>query len=712
MAIEFSGTTPAYTELLQKELENSRDLARAAYQKYVPQEGLERTAPFSPLQEQSFKVAEQMGADQQPGGYFSQLYDQARGSINNALGQDVKPYIDRATGPTDINEFYNPYQERVIRNLESEGARNLRENILPNINTRFIGAGQYGSTGHQDLTNRAIRDTVEAASKARATAQHEGFNTSLKAALDKQGNNFQAGQLAGKDIDRQMLGGEALQNLAGSRQTGGIRNIGVLGQIGGQQQQQQQNISNTAYQNWQQQANHPYQKQSWLTEQIRGLPQQTQVYPGAVPPTPPMQPQASPYAQMGSLLLGATGAFNQRPQGYAHGGEVKKLTHHRHYAQGGSLSPIQQGANHAIETAELQSMRGQANKLAQPNVDPFWASIARTGFNMAANRQPGVLARLGEAAGAGLTEYHSQLKNQDDRGMQSAKIMEVIDNTRRLQAERNRTHQFETDKFGETKRQFGMTHGLEKQKFAYEKYLYEKGLKGPNASTKTSAQLNAERKANQEQLKEWGTIVSKGPEALKLLKDIDVLNEKIQTPGYESFLSEYAATKPISNLLKSRRAGKEDVELMDSLSNRLVANKIAKIPGKGNTVSHQNTIKSTKMSADKPYNTNKQLGKDEAYGEKKDIAEATFGINMFNKYKNPVTGIPLFNTAEIKKAFSEYQTEKRDWEETHEAAIPFPKTPESYLDGEHVDINNSNISLDEKSVEDQAIMSGIANLIG
>ncbi len=439
--------------ILKNSIERGRDLYRSPYQKYQG----ERIAPFNPTQRRGFELAQNEGNNP----FYSETFGQAGETIRNALGQNIAPYLDRATGATDIGEFYNPYEERILQNLQQEGNRNLQENLLPNINTKFIGAGQYGSTGHQDLTNRAIRDTQEGISKASGAAQHAGFNTALQAALQKQESNLNAGQLAGKDIERQMLGGEALQNLAGSQQNSELKRISLLDQVGKQQQQQSQNEQNVQYQNFQDEANFPYLQQARETEMIRGQPVSTQHIYSSVNPNPTPQPQASPYTQAGGFVAGATGAFNQRPQGFFKGGVVKNLTKHRHYADGGSLSPIQQGSNAAIDTAELKSMRDQATKLSTPNVDPFWASIARAGFNVASNRQPGVLAKLGEAGNAGLNEYQSQLGNQDNRGLQSAKIMSMIDNTRRLQEERNRSHQLEKDKFGQHQKEFGMNHGLQ-----------------------------------------------------------------------------------------------------------------------------------------------------------------------------------------------------------------------------------------------------------
>lgn len=700
MVDTFQGTTPAYTELLMKELENARDLARAQYQPYVPQPGLERVAPFSLLQEQSFNLAEEMGREQQPRGYYPQIYEEAQGAIRNALGQNVAPFINRATGPTNIEEFYNPFQEQVIRNLEKEGARNLQENILPNVNARFIGAGQYGSTGHQNLTNRAIRDTVEAASKARASAQAEGFNTALQGALGKQQTQLQGGQLAGKDIERQMLGGEALQNLAGARQASSIRNIGVLGQLGGQQQQQRQNQSNIAYQNFQQQANFPYQRQSFLSEQLRGLQPQTQVYPGSPPVTPPMQPQASPYTQAGGLLAGMTGAFNQRPQGYAHGGVVKKLSHHRHYAEGGSLSPIQQGANHAIDTAELQEIRKQANNFSRPNVDPFWSSIARAGFDIAANRQPGVLAKLGQAGGTGLSEYQSQLANQDQRNLQSAKIMEMIDNTKRLQAERNRLHELESEKFGQHKKEFGMQHGihaghlnLAREKFEHEKNLYEKGLKGLKGIKGLKEKDDLYKKSNQAALEESRKSISTLPTLKSNLNQLKTLAEKLDTGPTKGRIARMSST--MGSL--AGVGASEDIDTFDSLTNSLVLDLGNQLKGSQVALGKLKIIEQSK-----PQLTKVKGGNLEIINHMKDLATLAEDKARFISKALKAN----INAIDAEDAFNQYADAKLEYEERGEK---FPNKPEDFLEGlemgKEVGITPSSTSnIDLTSMSDEELM--------
>lgn len=56
------------------------------------------------------------------------------------------------------NQFMNPYVTNVANEQARLSNQNLFESILPQVNSTFTGAGQFGSTRNADFTNRAIRD--------------------------------------------------------------------------------------------------------------------------------------------------------------------------------------------------------------------------------------------------------------------------------------------------------------------------------------------------------------------------------------------------------------------------------------------------------------------------------------------------------------------------------------------------------------------------
>lgn len=684
--------------VLKNQIERSRDLGALPYERYIPPEGTSRIAPFSPLQQQAFDFAEMYSS---PEPRYGAAGETIENSLNrNIYGTEVQPYIQRATtapGAAEIGQFLNPYQHQVLENIGRLGSRNLMENILPGIQNRFIASGQYGSTGHQNLTNRAIRDNQESISNAQAQALHGGYNTALQAALGQQERQLQAGQLAGtaagKDIERNLLGSEALQNLAGAEQVYGLRGAGVLSQLGAQQQQQEQNAADYAHQQFLEQKRHPYAQLQFEHEMARGLPITSQVYTSNVQRTPPPMPQSSPYTQAGGLLAGVSGLMGQR-QGYAHGGEVKKLSHHRHYANGGSLSPIQQGANAAIDTAELKEMRNQAQNFSQPQVDPFWASIARAGFNIAANRQPGVLAKLGEAGNAGLNEYQTQLANQDQRALQSAKIMDMIDNTRRLQAENDRKHQLDLEKFAEKNKQFGMTHAIHqghlniaRENLEHQKDLYEQGLKGLKGRTRGEDDLH--KKSNQAALEEARKSISTLPSLKSNLNQLEGLAKKLDTGPTKGKIARVNST--LGSL--AGVGSSEDIDQFDSLTNSLVLDLGNQLKGSQIALGKLKIIEQSK-----PQLTKVKGGNIEIIHHMKDLANLAEEKARFisKALKSNI------NAIDAEDAFNKYADAKLEYDEKGEK---LPYTPQDFLEGIESDMSSSSPdSIDLSSMSDDELM--------
>lgn len=554
----FQGTPEWYgggKGALKEYIERAEAQSRERYKPYEKNgKPLSRISPFTPLQNKGFQQIESEATNPA----YSRLYSQSARNIQNGatpVAPQIQGYLRQGTEAVepyrDVRNYMNPYTDEVVNKIATLGNRNLRENILPGVQNQFIGAGQYGSTGHQNLTNRAIRNTTEAISQAQGEALQGGYNTALQTALSAQtgqreralGAGDLAGRVAGRDVEREMASGEALQGLAGQQQMAGLRGGAAMEQAGAQQQAQGQNELNTAYQQFQEERNFPSQQMARYGEELRGLPIQNQLYGSTYTPQPP---QPSPWRQGAGLLAGMYGAMNQnqpQQQGYATGGHVRRASHHyRHYAEGGSVNPIQAGVNDAMDTSELQELRGHAQRLKQPVGDPFWSAISRAGFKLASSQNPNAFGALGEAGEQGLNEYQSHMATNEARQLQSAKIMEIIDTTKRLQNENNRKHLLEQDKFGENKRQFGLQHsieggklGLERDKFAYEK---EKD-KASNFSTYGGEygkmRLKEEAKADVKRSEEIREKSSKAHENIQRIDQIlGNLDEAKIGPGFDA----------------------------------------------------------------------------------------------------------------------------------------------------------------------------------
>ena len=149
--------------------------------------------------------------------------------------------------PTNVSNYYNPYQQDVMDQLAKQGARNLQENLLPAVSDAFIRAGQFGSSRMGDFGARALRDTQEAVLAQQAELANTGYAQAMaNRALDlnRQANLGQT--VAGiqqSDIARQMGALSDLANLGAQRQALGFTDTALEATGRGQQEQMQRELS-------------------------------------------------------------------------------------------------------------------------------------------------------------------------------------------------------------------------------------------------------------------------------------------------------------------------------------------------------------------------------------------------------------------------------------------------------------------------------------
>lgn len=145
--------------------------------------------------------------------------------------------------PAQVNKYMSPYTTGVVDEIARQGNKNLMRNVLPQVNTTFAGAGQFGSTRNADFTNQAIASNqAEILGK-----QSEALDNAYDSALG-QYNTWHQNALtnAGKMAD---LGSTAASN---------------LGLVGTQNQQETQKSYDLAYGDFQNQLNYPKQQLGWL----------------------------------------------------------------------------------------------------------------------------------------------------------------------------------------------------------------------------------------------------------------------------------------------------------------------------------------------------------------------------------------------------------------------------------------------------------------
>ena len=207
----------------------------------------------------------------QPGGYLAQA-----GNANAAAS---------TYNPAQFQQFLNPYTQDAANATTNLSNKNLFENVLPGVNSTFVGNGQFGSARNADFENRAIRDQQQ-------TLTNSLGQLNYGAAKDAQTQNLQ----------EQQIGQTGAMNAANL----GNQNITNLNTTG-------QNFLN--WQNQGMQANYQdYLKQlQYPIDAMGALTQMTGALKGSVQPsqtlTPGAMTQQQKLAALGSMI-GSLGSTN------------------------------------------------------------------------------------------------------------------------------------------------------------------------------------------------------------------------------------------------------------------------------------------------------------------------------------------------------------------------------------------------------------------
>ena len=307
-----------YTNYAMELLANQQALAQRPF----PTAPMPRVAEFSPTQQQGFAMTGQAAGAYQPAlGQATQATQQAIASPGG-LGA-AQPYLTQAgqTSVANIGQYMNPYQEQVIDRIAQLGVRNLSERILPEVEGRYIAAGQLGFGGRQPGmgtpsgmmtdTARAVRDTQEAILAEQAGALQRGYSEAAGLAgtdLSRQASLAStAGSLAGSDISRNLSGAQQLAGLGAQAQQLGLTGAGALQQVGGVQQSQAQRNLDVAYEDFLRQQGYPQEQINNMLATFRGaaqgIPTGEQVF-GIEPTGRPAEYEPGTAASIGGVLAG------------------------------------------------------------------------------------------------------------------------------------------------------------------------------------------------------------------------------------------------------------------------------------------------------------------------------------------------------------------------------------------------------------------------
>jgi hypothetical protein len=273
-----------YTNYAMELLANQQALAQRPF----PLAPMPRVAEFSPAQQQSFNMTGQAATAYQPGMNAAMQTTQAALAQPGGLAT-AQPYLQQAgnTSVANIGKYMNPYQDAVVSRIADLGVRNLSERIMPEIEGRYIAAGQLGFGGRQPGTGtpsgmmtdtaRALRDVNADILGQQTQALQQGYGQALGASqadLSRFGQlGSTVGGLATQDIGQRLAGGQQLAGLGGMAQQLGLTGAGAVGQVGQQQQSQAQRNLDVAYEDFLRQQGYPQEQINAMLQTFQGVQQ-------------------------------------------------------------------------------------------------------------------------------------------------------------------------------------------------------------------------------------------------------------------------------------------------------------------------------------------------------------------------------------------------------------------------------------------------------
>jgi len=284
-------TIPEYAKpYVERMLGKAEAFSESPYQAY----GGERVAGFTPMQEQAFQGAANLGPAKQLG-MGTQLA--GLGGLGG-LGAGQQ-YAQQATNPYAMQSYMSPYIEGAMAPQLREAARSSAIQGQQN-QAQAVQQGAFGGS----------RTAIVEAERQRNLAQQQGdiYGKGMQTAFEqaRQAQQFGADLgLRGYGLAGQMAGtlGQLGQTQFGQQQ-GAIQ---AQAAAGAQQQAQEQQKMSQAYQDFLSQRGYPQQQLAFMSDILRGVPlgQQTQVQYQAPPP------MASQLAQLGLGAYGVSQMFKK-----------------------------------------------------------------------------------------------------------------------------------------------------------------------------------------------------------------------------------------------------------------------------------------------------------------------------------------------------------------------------------------------------------------
>src|SRR5882724_403441 len=162
-----------YTDYTQQILNRAAQFAAQPYQTY----GGPRIAQQDPNSVSAEQQSTGLPASASASTQAAQNLVQGAAGNNNPLAT-AQPYLNSGTNPTynTVGNYLNPYNKNVTDAIAEEGNRNFQNNVLPQLQSNIIGAGNItgSSTEGANLIENAAQQNSKNITDAQAAALQQG----------------------------------------------------------------------------------------------------------------------------------------------------------------------------------------------------------------------------------------------------------------------------------------------------------------------------------------------------------------------------------------------------------------------------------------------------------------------------------------------------------------------------------------------------------
>ena len=246
------------------------DVQQNPYQTY----GQERIAGFTPLQEQSFQGAAQLGPSQ----LGQQAGQMAGAATYGALGTQYDPYRMGQFTAGRAAQYMNPFVEMAMAPQLREAQRSSEMQKMAD-QAQAVRSGAFGGSRQAIVEAERQRNLGMQQGDIRAKGYMSAFDQAQQQfareqQMREQSRQYGAGLgLQGLQTALQGAGqmGQLGQTEFGQRQAA----LGLQQQFGAQQQQQEQQRLSQDYQDFLTQQRYPYQQLEFMSNILRGTPMGT-----------------------------------------------------------------------------------------------------------------------------------------------------------------------------------------------------------------------------------------------------------------------------------------------------------------------------------------------------------------------------------------------------------------------------------------------------